>query len=111
MELLGAIVREPQPPGILYEEWLAVIGANESLVPMEPVPGINPFTRQPMDYRRSYGAWVVVDGRQVGSIVWDADCLQVSGSADVVSSVAHEVARRLEARFWTMADLMRRPAN
>lgn len=66
---------------------------------MEPAEGVNPFTKEPMFYERSYAAWVVFDGSRIGSMIWDADRIHVAGDDVRMSVLATELARRLNGVF------------
>jgi hypothetical protein len=62
---------------------------------MASVRGVNPFTGEPVDYHRPYAAHVHVDGVDVGSIVWEANHLLVSGLPDQVTTTAKDIAEQL----------------
>ena len=103
MPSIGVIVREPG--GIPLREWLEVIASEDTLRTIAPLRGVNPFTRQPMDFRRSYAAHVVFNGTDIGSMCWEANHIFVSGPADELEPLARAVAERLRARFYFNADL------
>jgi hypothetical protein len=96
-EPIAAIVREPG--GIPLDDWLNEIAHNPALRTKKPVAGTNPFTRQPMEYRRPYAAHVSVDGTDVGSMVWEANHILMWGNLVAVAPIARAVAARLNARF------------
>ena len=97
MDLVGVV----EIPGgaIDQESWLAAIDSEVELEQMEPAEGINPFTKAPMLYQRPHSAWIVMGGQRIGSIVWDADSLHVSGSDPRVLTCAKAIARRFHASF------------
>ena len=105
MDLLGTI--EPIA-GTTFgrSEWISLIGAHPALAPVQPLLGINPFTKRPHLYKapRDF-ARVLVEGSQVGSIAWAEDGSEVlvvwsapAAGADV-ANVAADVASRLGWRF------------
>jgi hypothetical protein len=94
---VAAIVREPG--GISLALWLLEIARNPALQTMESKSGVNPFTRQPMQYHRPYAASVRVDGRNVGSMIWEANHILISGELDAIVSIAKDVAVQLQAKF------------
>lgn len=96
MNLVGFV---ESAQGIGCEAWLEVIRSHPALETMEPAEGINPFTKKSMLYDRPYAAWVVVDGSRIGSMIWEADCIHVSGADVRVSALAAELALRLGAVF------------
>jgi hypothetical protein len=57
-----------------------------------------------MDYHRPYAAHVHVDGVDVGSIVWEAKHLLVSGLPDQVATTAKDIAEQLGGRFVLLTD-------
>jgi hypothetical protein len=109
-DLIGEIVRSPDPPGINRQRWIDLIREHPNLVPPEPREGINPFTKQPMVIRpRSDVARVVVDGMEVGSISWaedESNLIYVFGGA--VVPLAQEIAKVLGGRFRASTDEERR---
>jgi hypothetical protein len=94
---IAAIVREPG--GIPIADWLMEISRNPALKTMESKSGVNPFTRQPMQYGRPYAAYVRIDGQDVGSMVWEANHILISGELDAIASIAKGVAVGLQANF------------
>jgi hypothetical protein len=105
MDLLGTI--EPTVgTSAGRSEWLNLVGAHPSLAPFTPRQGINPFTKEPMQYKAAADtARVLVEGSQVGCIGWAEDNSQVlvawsdTGAEAQVSAVAADVAARLGWQF------------
>ena len=54
MDLIGEIVREPDPPGIDNQRWIDLIREHPNLAPPEPREGISPFTKRSM-VKNSFG--------------------------------------------------------
>jgi len=94
---IGLVYREPR--GIPIDAWLSVLASHPSLRQMAPVIGINPFTRAPMSFSRAYAAHVCVSGKDVGTVVWEANHLHVFGAEEVVAPIARAIAETLEAKF------------
>ena len=105
MDLLGTI----EPPAAATSgraEWITLIGAHPALAPVQPVQGINPFTKEPYLYKpRPDSARVLLEGSQVGSISWAEDGSQLLvvwsnvGVQARVAKVAADVASRLGWSF------------
>jgi hypothetical protein len=106
-DLIGEIVREPDPPGIDNRSWIDLIREHPDLITPEPREGINPFTRQPKIIRpRPDVARIVIGGREVGAMYWsedDSNMINVFGEPETVVPLAHEIARSLGGRFQQVA--------
>jgi hypothetical protein len=104
MKHLGTIERAG---GAIIDKaaWIALIGSHASLATPQARPGINPFTKLPIEIRPPWGAATIVqDTRSIGSIGWsqdDSPVLQVvaTDSPEVVLQVAESVAKALGGRF------------
>jgi hypothetical protein len=107
-DLIGEIVREPDPPGIDNRRWIDPIRQHPNLVPPEPVEGIGPFTKKRMTIKPLPDhARLVIDGRVVGAMSWamdEANLISVFGEPQAVVPLAHEIARTLDGRFWASTD-------
>jgi hypothetical protein len=103
MNLIGEIVREPDPPGIDNRRWIDLIREHPNLVPPEAREATSPFTKRPMIIRPLPDvARVVVDGQEVGAMSWaldDSNLINVFGEPQAVVPLAHEVAKSLGGRF------------
>jgi hypothetical protein len=105
MDLLGTI--EPTAATSAgRNEWLTLVGTHPSLAPVPPRQGINPFTKEPMQYKAAPDtARVLVEGSEVGYFAWAEDDSQVlavwsdAGAEKQVSAVASDVAARLGWQF------------
>src|SRR3954452_24648961 len=97
MDLIGEIVREPDPPGIDNQRWIDLIREHPNLVPPEPREAISPFTKRPMVIKPLPDvARVVIDGQEVGSMSWamdDSNLINVFGEALVVVPLAISIAQ------------------
>jgi hypothetical protein len=87
-------------------QWMELINTHASLSSVPPAKGINPFTRQPDEFKApGTTARVLIGGAGVGIIECAADDsgrLDVhadEGSVADVMSVAEDLATRLGARF------------
>lgn len=106
-ELLGTI--RPTADSLKgKEEWMSLIGTHSSLEPVEPKPGINPFTKNSMVFKPSPDvADVLVDAVKAGVIHWALDGsrqLVVWSEPEVgaqVTAVANDVAVKLGWQFVT----------
>jgi hypothetical protein len=109
-DLIGEIVRSPDPPGISRQRWIDLIREHPNLVPPEPVKATSPFTKRSMVIRPLPDvARVVVDGKEVGSMSWsfdDSNLIYVFGGA--VAPLAQEIAKVLGGRFRSSTDEERR---
>lgn len=88
MEALGVIVRDPEPPGVPRDEWLAVTSEDLRL------------RASPPDSHH-----VCIFDAPVGSLVWDRGSIRVSGPSPLIGPIAHELAARVGGRFETFAEL------
>jgi hypothetical protein len=103
---LGRIEAVSNSSPIDPTKWLAMIGSRESLGHIPSQMGINPFTRQPWEFKAPDStACILVDGNRVGSISWaldDPSFLIVQAeedSTEAVAKIADEVAKLLGGRF------------
>jgi hypothetical protein len=103
MDFLGSIKAQADPPGIDLERWRAVIASHRNLAAVEPVVGVNPFTKGPFTYRPHPGdAPVVVGGKKVGEMTWPLDGsheVDVWGEDSAVEDIARDVAGALGASY------------
>ena len=99
MTWLGTITSPPDPPGIDQQKWFDLITAHPSLVRSPDREGLNPFTKAPMIYRADPNcARVIVEGAEVGAMVWAQDGshrIGVEGDPELVEPLALEVASNL----------------
>src|SRR5258708_18208761 len=105
MVSLGRIEAESECAAIDPARWLRVIESHESLGLLPSRMGINPFTREPWEYKaRAATAVIQTAGIPVGSIYWAMDgspfliVLAKEESEEAVASIVEEVARTLGAR-------------
>jgi hypothetical protein len=102
-DIIGEIVREPDPPGIDHRRWIDLIREHPNLVPPEPRTGINPFSKRSMVIKPLPDvARIVVDGEEVGVMSWslgESNLIHVFGEPQAVIPLAHEIARSLAGRF------------
>ena len=105
-ELVGTI--EPESGSSAgKDEWIALIAAHSALAQGAPKQGTNPFSREPMVFRPSpLAAIVVVDGTKIGAIHWAMDdsrqLIVWSEEAEAkirVVAIASDIASRLGWRF------------
>src|SRR4051794_22828791 len=98
-DIIGEIVREPDPPGIDNRRWIDLIREHPSLVPPEAREAISPFSKRPMTIKPLPDvARIVVDGVEVGVMSWSLDAsnlIHVFGEPQAVIPLAHEIARSL----------------
>ena len=87
------------PGSASFDAWLHIIAAHPALEAMSPHMGINPFTREPFEFGRPYAALVRISGREVGSIIWEADQLLVFGEPAPMAAVISEIADRIGGRY------------
>src|SRR6516225_725378 len=96
-DIIGEIVREPDPPGIDNQRWIDLIREHPNLVPPEPREAISPFTKKSMVIKPLPDvARVIIDGQEVGAMSWslnDSNLINVFGEAQVVVPLAHEIAK------------------
>ncbi len=64
---LGIIRLEPSLPGASVDHWLEVARRQPNVVPEQPLKGINPFTRKPMN---NCDARIMAGRKQVGLLQW-----------------------------------------
>lgn len=106
-DLIGEIVREPDPPGIDNRHWIDLIGEHPDLVPFEPQEATSRFTKRRMVIKPLPDvARVVINGREVGTMSWsldDSNMINVFGEPEAVVPLAHEIARSLGGRFQQVA--------
>jgi hypothetical protein len=106
-DVIGEIVREPDPPGIDNRRWIDLIREHPSLVPPEPRAMINPFSKRPMTIKPLPDvARIVVDGVEVGAMSWsldDSNLIHAFGESESVAPLAHEIARSLGGQFREVA--------
>ena len=109
MDLIGTIAAEQDPPGIDAERWIELIGTHERLVPLNPVAGMNPFTKEPIAMpAHPTSAFVLCGDERVGMLSWaqnGASEIDVHGDLAQVANVAHELADLLGGRFRTLKEL------
>jgi hypothetical protein len=106
MLFLGRIEAVSESNPIDPGKWLALIDSHRSLGHVLPHVGINPFTREPCEYKAPASTAAIRIGlARVGSIWWAMDgspflIVQAQeDSAEGVASIADEVATMLGARF------------
>jgi hypothetical protein len=103
MDFIGVISAASDPPGVDQQRWIDTISRHPALVSLAPRRGINPFTKQPMDYlAHPASARVLVGGNDVGWMEWaqdDSKQIAVFGPASLVAPVAEEIAALLGATF------------
>ncbi len=102
-DIIGEIVREPDPPGIDNRRWIDLIRGHPNLVPPEPREAISPFTKKRMVIKPLPDvARVVIDGEEVGAMSWamdDSNLIHVFGEPRRVVPLAQEIAMTLDGRF------------
>src|SRR3954462_8043889 len=102
-DIIGEIVREPDPPGIDNQEWIELIREHPYLVPPEPREAISPFTKKRMVIKPLPDvARVIIDGVEVGAMSWsmdDSNFIYVFGEPRRVVPLAQEIARSLGGQF------------
>jgi hypothetical protein len=103
MDFIGVIAAASDPPGIDQQRWIETIADHPALAPFAARRGINPSTKQPMDYAaHPVAARVVVQGNEVGRMEWaqdDSNQIAVFGSPGLVAPIAEEVAALPGATF------------
>ena len=108
-DIIGEIVREPDPPGIDNRRWIALIREHPNLVPPEPREAISPFTKKRMVIKPLPDvARVIIDGEEVGSMSWsmdDSNLINVFGEPETVVPLAQEIARTLDGQFKKVGDV------
>jgi hypothetical protein len=95
-QLLGFVVRDS---AISQVEWVAFASSHPAFRKEPPVNGINPFTRQPMQFRNTNFTFVQ-EGRVVSLVVWEeAECIGVAGDAVASTSLISLLCDTFHARF------------
>jgi hypothetical protein len=107
--IIGEIVREPDPPGIDNRRWIDLIREHPHLIPPEPREAISPFTKKRMVIKPLPDvARVIIDGVEVGAMSWsmdDSNLIHVFGEPRSVIPLAQEIARTLDGRFKKVGDV------
>ncbi len=98
MEPLGIIQNAGGESELDCDAWLTAASADPRLSQVAPVEGVNPFTRKPTMYERPHAMDVTIDGQALGTMVWEAGVIHVSG-AEELKVVAAEIAAALGAAF------------
>ena len=102
---IGQIVA---PSGIASDKWLALTKSHKSLaiVPPGVRMGINPFTRQPCEFKTPASTALVQEDRtKIGSIYWAMDGSPIlivdaeEDSMDTAARIAEEIAASLGGQF------------
>jgi hypothetical protein len=103
---LGQIQAVPGSSAIDSSKWLALIDSHSALEHTPARKGVNPFTREPCEYKAPAStASVRIEGARVGSIFWAMDgspCLIVQAeehSAEAVANIAEQIAKALGGQF------------
>ena len=103
MDFVGVISAASDPPGIDQQRWIDTIPKHPALAPFLPKRRINPFTKQPQDFLPDpAAARILLEGKDVGWMGWsqsDTNEVIVYGPADLVRTVAHEIAALLGATY------------
>jgi hypothetical protein len=106
MVYIGQIEAVSASEPIDGRQWLDLIDSHGALDHVPPVMGINPFNRQPCEYKAPGStARIVIGGARIGAIEWAMDgsavllVLANEESVEDVASVAEDIASRLGARF------------
>jgi hypothetical protein len=103
MHYVGYIEAEPDPPGIDKAAWIELIDRHPHLVRPGPSRGINPFTREPVEFRANpTAANLVIDGEDVGFFDWsqnEENVILVTGELPAIRRYAAEIAEQLGGRF------------
>jgi hypothetical protein len=95
-QLLGFVVRDS---AISQTEWVAFASSHPAFRKEPPVTGINPSSRQPMQFRNTNFTFVQ-DDRIVSLVVWEeAECIGVAGDAVASTSVISLLCEAFHARF------------
>jgi hypothetical protein len=92
--------------GIEADKWLALIKSHEALANVPPRMGVNPFTRQPCEYKAPESSAVIHKaGADIGGIHWAMDGSPIlvveahEDSIDAAARVAADVADALGGHF------------
>src|SRR5262245_25892288 len=106
MICLGQIQAVPGSAAIDSSKWRALIDSHGALEHVPTRKGINPFTREPFEYKAPVSsALIQIGGVRMGSIFWamgGSPYLEVqaeAGSAETVAALAREIAAALGAQF------------
>lgn len=95
-QLLGFVVRDS---AISQTEWVAFASSHPAFRKEPPVIGINPFTRQPMEFRNTNFTFVEED-KIVSLVVWEAaECIGVAGDAAAATPLISLLCDTFHARF------------
>jgi hypothetical protein len=95
-QLLGFVVPDR---AISQTEWVAFASSHPGFRKEPPVTGINPFTRQPLQFRNTNYTFVQEE-RIVSLVVWeDAECIGVAGDAVASASLIALLCEAFDARF------------
>jgi hypothetical protein len=95
-QLLGFVVRDS---AISQAEWVAFASSHPAFRKEPPAAGINPFTRQPIDFRNTNFTFVQEE-RIVSLVVWEeAECIGVAGNAVAAASLISLLCDTFHARF------------
>ena len=95
-QLLGFIVRDR---AISQTEWVAFASSHPAFRKEPPVTGINPFTRQPLQFRNTNYTFVQEE-RMLSLVVWeDAECIGVAGDAVGSAPLISLLCEAFHARF------------
>jgi hypothetical protein len=95
-QLLGFVVRDS---AISQAEWVAFASSHPAFRKEPPVSGIDPFNRQPMQFRNTNFAFVQ-EGRIVSVLAWEeAECIGVAGDAVASTSLISLLCDTFHARF------------
>jgi hypothetical protein len=101
--MIGVIRVRAGGSALTYDGWCDLVRSRPELVPGKLVQGRNPFTRGPRTYHPPPdAASIVIDGRVVGHTHWSLsgeDEVIVSGDADALAPLAHDLAAALGAEF------------
>lgn len=96
LQLLGFVVRDP---AISQAEWVAFAASHPAFRKEPAVVGVNPFTRQPLEFRNTNFTFVQ-EGRTVSLAVWeDAECIGVAGDEAASAVLIALLYDTFHARF------------
>lgn len=103
MDFVGVIAAASDPPGIDRQRWIDTIPKHPALASVPPGRRINPFTGQPQEFPANPAtARIVIEGKDVGMMGWaqdESNVIIVYGPADLVRTVANEIAGLLGATY------------
>jgi hypothetical protein len=95
-QLLGFVVRDS---AISQAEWVAFASVYPAFRKEPPRIGINPFTRQPMQFHNTNFTFVEQD-EVVSLVVWEqSECIGVAGDAAASSALISLLCDTFNARF------------